>query len=58
MKAKLLAGFIKSQTKLSLELKNDNRQNLTRVWQRFNALFNWMPLAAVIDGKILCMHGT
>jgi diadenosine tetraphosphatase ApaH/serine/threonine PP2A family protein phosphatase len=58
LKAKLLAGFIKSQTKLSLELKNDNRQNLTRVWQRFNALFNWMPLAAVIDGKILCMHGT
>jgi diadenosine tetraphosphatase ApaH/serine/threonine PP2A family protein phosphatase len=58
LKAKLLAGFIKSQTKISLELKNDNRQNLTRVWQRFNALFNWMPLAAVIDGKILCMHGT
>jgi protein phosphatase len=27
------------------------------VWQRFNSLFNWMPLAAVIDGKILCMHG-
>jgi len=26
-------------------------------WQRINALFNWMPLAANIEGKILCMHG-
>jgi len=27
------------------------------VWQRLNALFNWMPLAALIETKILCMHG-
>lgn len=27
------------------------------VWQRLNALFNWMPLAALIENKILCMHG-
>jgi len=27
------------------------------VWQRLNALFNWMPLSAVIEDKILCMHG-
>jgi hypothetical protein len=26
-------------------------------WQRINALFNWLPLAALIEGKILCMHG-
>jgi hypothetical protein len=28
-----------------------------RVWKRINALFNWLPLAALIEGKILCMHG-
>eukprot|EP00879_Flechtneria_rotunda_P009230 GHRR01009663.1.p1 GENE.GHRR01009663.1~~GHRR01009663.1.p1 ORF type:complete len:698 (+),score=243.22 GHRR01009663.1:1376-3469(+) len=27
------------------------------VWKRINSLFNWLPLAALIEGKILCMHG-
>ena len=27
-------------------------------WERFNALFNWMPLAAVIEKRVICMHGT
>ncbi|CAK9194325.1 unnamed protein product [Sphagnum troendelagicum] len=27
------------------------------VWQRINQLFNWLPLAAVIERKIICMHG-
>jgi diadenosine tetraphosphatase ApaH/serine/threonine PP2A family protein phosphatase len=27
------------------------------VWTRFNSLFNWLPLAALIEGRILCMHG-
>ena len=26
-------------------------------WQRLNALFNWLPLAATIEEKVLCMHG-
>eukprot|EP00884_Botryococcus_braunii_P021758 jgi/Botrbrau1/8266/Bobra.0001s0017.1 len=26
-------------------------------WTRFNNLFNWLPLAALIEGRILCMHG-
>eukprot|EP00232_Nephroselmis_pyriformis_P020890 CAMPEP_0182865234 /NCGR_PEP_ID=MMETSP0034_2-20130328/7583_1 /TAXON_ID=156128 /ORGANISM="Nephroselmis pyriformis, Strain CCMP717" /LENGTH=859 /DNA_ID=CAMNT_0024997525 /DNA_START=139 /DNA_END=2715 /DNA_ORIENTATION=- len=26
-------------------------------WQRINNLFNWLPLAATIENKILCMHG-
>ncbi len=26
-------------------------------WDRLNKLFNWLPLAAVIEDKILCMHG-
>lgn len=26
-------------------------------WTRFNQLFNWIPLAALIEKKIICMHG-
>uniref|UniRef100_A0A0C9RKS9 Serine/threonine-protein phosphatase n=1 Tax=Wollemia nobilis TaxID=56998 RepID=A0A0C9RKS9_9CONI len=26
-------------------------------WTRFNQLFNWFPLAALIEKKIICMHG-
>ncbi|KAI6669745.1 hypothetical protein NL676_004630 [Syzygium grande] len=26
-------------------------------WHRINRLFNWLPLAALIENKILCMHG-
>ena len=26
-------------------------------WTRFNALFNYLPLAALIEDRILCMHG-
>ena len=26
-------------------------------WYRINTLFNWMPIAATIDEKILCVHG-
>jgi diadenosine tetraphosphatase ApaH/serine/threonine PP2A family protein phosphatase len=28
-----------------------------KAWQRLNELFNWLPLAAVIEGRVLCMHG-
>jgi len=27
------------------------------VWRRINELFNYLPLAATIESKILCMHG-
>uniref|UniRef100_A0A804M0N8 Serine/threonine-protein phosphatase n=2 Tax=Zea mays TaxID=4577 RepID=A0A804M0N8_MAIZE len=26
-------------------------------WHRMNRLFNWLPLAALIEKKIVCMHG-
>ncbi|KAK4482079.1 hypothetical protein RD792_011565 [Penstemon davidsonii] len=26
-------------------------------WTRFNQLFNYLPLAAIIEKKIICMHG-
>lgn len=29
----------------------------TKLWKLFIACFDYMPLAAVISGSILCMHG-
>ena len=26
-------------------------------WTRMNALFNWLPLAALVEDRIMCMHG-
>jgi serine/threonine-protein phosphatase PP1 catalytic subunit len=28
-----------------------------RVWKTFNDVFCCLPVAAVVDGKIVCMHG-
>jgi len=27
------------------------------IWRMLNSVFNWLPLAALIEDKILCMHG-
>lgn len=32
------------------------RYNL-RLWKLFTEMFNWMPVAALIDDKIFCVHG-
>ena len=28
-----------------------------KLWKQFIEMFNWLPVAALIDDKILCMHG-
>ena len=33
------------------------RRYNVRIWRSFTELFNWLPVAAIIDEKILCMHG-
>ena len=33
------------------------RQYSVKVWKAFTDTFNCMPIAALIDGKIFCMHG-
>ncbi|KAM0823924.1 hypothetical protein ACQ4PT_070544 [Festuca glaucescens] len=46
---------------LLLALKVEYPQNGERdgiwTWHRVNRLFNWLPLAALIEKKIICMHG-
>lgn len=27
------------------------------IWDKFNDCFDWMPISALIDGRILCVHG-
>jgi serine/threonine-protein phosphatase PP1 catalytic subunit len=29
----------------------------SKVWSKFNSCFDWMPLSAVVGGRILCVHG-
>jgi len=33
------------------------RRYSVRLWRNFTELFNYLPVAALIDEKILCMHG-
>jgi serine/threonine-protein phosphatase PP1 catalytic subunit len=33
------------------------RDYSTRVWEKFNEMFEWLPITAMIDNRILCVHG-
>jgi serine/threonine-protein phosphatase PP1 catalytic subunit len=40
-----------------LKFKKGKRRYSVKLWRSFTDLFNWLPVAAMIDDKILCMHG-
>ncbi|ADM12553.1 Ser/Thr protein phosphatase PPI-1 [Encephalitozoon intestinalis ATCC 50506] len=33
------------------------RRYNTTIWKVFTECFNWIPISALVDGRILCMHG-
>ena len=33
------------------------RYSSKKIWQTFQNVFNWLPISAIIDEKIICMHG-
>ncbi|MFH4978940.1 hypothetical protein AB6A40_005649 [Gnathostoma spinigerum] len=35
----------------------NRRYKSPRLWNVYQVVFNWMPLSAIISGRILCMHG-
>ena len=38
-------------------LKLGKRKYNIKIWKIFCDVFNWIPVAAIVDEKIFCMHG-
>ncbi|KAG6476594.1 hypothetical protein ZIOFF_065839 [Zingiber officinale] len=36
---------------------SENKTESEHAWHRINRLFNWLPLAALMEKKVICMHG-
>ena len=34
-----------------------NKRYSEKLWKRFTDVFNWLPVAGLVDKRILCMHG-
>lgn len=43
--------------KQSLKIPTGKRRYTIKLWKTFTDCFNCLPVAALIDEKILCMHG-
>ena len=57
MKVASLIEFTVFMMNVLIFLKLGKRRYNVKLWRAFTELFNYLPVAAVIDEKILCMHG-
>ena len=44
-------------TNVQISINKGKRKQSLKVWKMFIDCFNAMPVAALIEDKILCMHG-
>ena len=56
MNALILTRFTGSTMNVSI-LMIGSRRYSKKLWKAFSNLFNYLPVAALIDDKVLCMHG-
>jgi len=49
-----LMDFMRKSTENMVKLIKLGNLN---VWRYFTDLFDYLPLASIIDGEILCIHG-
>jgi serine/threonine-protein phosphatase PP1 catalytic subunit len=42
----------------NIKYKEEGKRRYSlKIWKLFSEMFNWMPVAALIDDKIFCVHG-
>lgn len=57
MSAPVLIGFMDFMTNVTFLFIQGKRKYNLKLWKLFSDVFNVMPVSALIDEKILCMHG-
>lgn len=57
MNVQVLTEFMDSMTNVNSFIILGKRKYNLKLWKLFSDVFNVMPVCALIDEKILCMHG-
>jgi diadenosine tetraphosphatase ApaH/serine/threonine PP2A family protein phosphatase len=57
MSVQVLIEFMGSTTNVLKIINIGKRKYNLKLWKAFSDVFNTMPVCALIDDKILCMHG-
>ena len=57
MSVRRLTGFMGFMMNVIFGLILGKRKYNLKLWKLFSDVFNVMPVCALVDEKILCMHG-
>jgi len=55
--APVLTDSTASMINVNMSIKAGKRRYNLKLWKLFSDVFNTMPVCAMIEDKILCMHG-